>query len=239
MAEPKPKNIARFEELMYASLVLAWLVTLLGLDRLHTLLGVGWVLGATAVELLTYVWLTWLVARRRRSWPRWYLLVSFVLHIPLLFMEIGKLWDESVLSGILVLVRYLLHGLALFLLFSGDTDGWFVQPIPRPVAAPKSAAYRSLTSLFLVLLTMATILSVLGIPALGVVAFRSCVPNCSILVALAIIGVPLTLGAGTVLGWARRSKVSFRTFMLLTLGPVGIDLAFYAIGQAITASLRI
>jgi hypothetical protein len=54
MAQLMPKNIARFEQLMYTSLIVTWLVAILGIDRLHTPLRLSWILGSTAAEFLSY-----------------------------------------------------------------------------------------------------------------------------------------------------------------------------------------
>lgn len=235
-----PKNIARFERLMYGSIVTGVLVAVLGLDRLDTLLGVYWVLGATATHLAGYSWMTWLVARRHKSWPRWMLLVGFVFDLPLFFGGLGELFGESVLSGTLVLVQRLLHALALCCVFSAGSREWLSAAAAPPAAGPpQSSAYRRAASVLIVAMFVAAGVSLISFPALTASAAMGCIPNCSGLQFMSIELIPVALAAGAILGWRKRSRGGFGKLICWTLGPITCDVALYAIGVAITNSLRV
>src|SRR6266851_10248280 len=81
-----PSNVARFEQLMYLSLGIGVIQSLLRWNRLvaqaSAMGGAKFVLFGQIVTFALLVLLIWLIARRRKNWARWLMLVMFVSGLP-------------------------------------------------------------------------------------------------------------------------------------------------------------
>ncbi len=76
-----------------------------------------------ACMILLMVYFVWLAAQRRKSWPRWALVASFVLSLISLAQIIGDGGLE--LDSGIEIVSCALTAAGLFFSFTGDARGWF------------------------------------------------------------------------------------------------------------------
>jgi peptidoglycan/LPS O-acetylase OafA/YrhL len=121
-----PKNVFRFEVLLYASLMLDALSVAVQ-DRTptgdmtdQTIMAATLVAGGMILLLLYFVWLA---ARHRKNWPRWVLAAALVLSVISLFQVIGENGVE--LDSFIEIVSCALTAAGLYYSFTGDAQGWF------------------------------------------------------------------------------------------------------------------
>jgi len=121
-----PKNVLRFEVLLYSSLILDALSVAFqdrtpSADMTESTIAIATVLAAGLILLLFYF--VWLAARRRKNWPRWVLLATLVLSVISLFQII----DESglQLDSAIEVVSCALTAAGLWCSCKGDAQGWF------------------------------------------------------------------------------------------------------------------
>ena len=121
-----PKNVFYFEVLLYVSLILDS-VSIAFQDRTaDASLSEGTIAVATFVAacmLLFFVYLVWLAAYRRKSWPRWVLLVSLGFSALSLLQVLGVYGLQF--DSAIEIVSCILTGLGLYCAFSGDAREWF------------------------------------------------------------------------------------------------------------------
>jgi hypothetical protein len=121
-----PRNVFRFEILLYASLILD-AISLAFEDRTVTSGTSEQIIMAQSVAsvclILLLLYFVYLAARHRKNWPRWVLSAALVLSVVSLITAIG----ESGLafdSGIEI-VSCALTMMGLYYSFTGDAQGWF------------------------------------------------------------------------------------------------------------------
>ena len=121
-----PRNVLRFEVLLYSSLILDALSVAFqdrtpNADMTESTIAVATVLAAGLILLLFYF--VWLAARRRKNWPRWVLLATLLLSVISLFQII----DDSglQLDSAIEVVSCALTAAGLYCSFTGDAKGWF------------------------------------------------------------------------------------------------------------------
>jgi hypothetical protein len=73
--------------------------------------------------LLLFVYLVWLAAHRRKSWPRWVLVASLVFSVLSLFQVMGA--DGLQFDSAIEIVSCALTAAGLFCAFTGDAKPWF------------------------------------------------------------------------------------------------------------------
>jgi peptidoglycan/LPS O-acetylase OafA/YrhL len=121
-----PRNVFRFEVLLYASLMLDAL-SVAAQDRTPTAtmneqtIAANTVLAGGMILLLLYF--VRLAARERKNWPRWVLVAALVLSLFSLFAVIGKRGVE--LDSFIEIVSCALTTAGLYYSFTGDAQGWF------------------------------------------------------------------------------------------------------------------
>jgi peptidoglycan/LPS O-acetylase OafA/YrhL len=121
-----PRNVFRFEVLLYASLMLDAL-SVAAQDRTPTanmseqMITANTLLAGGMIVLLLYF--VWLAARHRKNWPRWVLAAALVLSVIALFQVIGENGLE--LDSMIEIVSCLLTAAGLYFSFTGDAQGWF------------------------------------------------------------------------------------------------------------------
>ena len=121
-----PKNVLWFEGLLYLSLALDALSVAFQ-DRTpseevteQTIMVASVVAG---LLILLLVFLVWLAAQRRKNWPRWALVASFVLSVISLIEILG---DSGLqLDSAIEVVSCALTAAGLYFSFTGDAQGWF------------------------------------------------------------------------------------------------------------------
>ena len=121
-----PRNVFRFEVLLYASLMLDALSVAVQ-DRTPTLnmsdqtITANTVLAGGMIVLLLYF--VRLAARERKNWPRWVLVAALVLSVLSLFPVIGE--RGLALDSFIEIVSCALTAAGLYYSFTGDAQGWF------------------------------------------------------------------------------------------------------------------
>ena len=121
-----PRNVLRFEALLYVSLMLDALSVAFQ-DRTPTAeLTEQIILAATimaAALILLQVHFVWLAARQRKNWPRWVLAAALLLSVILSFQVIGENGLE--LDSSIGIVSCVLTAAGLYFSFTGDAGDWF------------------------------------------------------------------------------------------------------------------
>jgi peptidoglycan/LPS O-acetylase OafA/YrhL len=121
-----PKNVLRFEVLLYLSLTLDALSVAFqdrtpSVEMTESMITTATVMAAGLILLLVYF--VWLAAQRRKNWPRWALAAALVLSIISLVQIIG---DSGVqLDSAIEIVSCILTAAGLYFSFTGDAQGWF------------------------------------------------------------------------------------------------------------------
>jgi peptidoglycan/LPS O-acetylase OafA/YrhL len=121
-----PRNVFRFEVLLYASLMLDALSVAVQdrtptADMTEQMIMANTLIGGGMILLLLYF--VWLAARRRKNWPRWVLAAALVLSVISLLQVIGANGFE--LDSVIEIVSCVLTGAGLYYSFTGDAKGWF------------------------------------------------------------------------------------------------------------------
>jgi heme/copper-type cytochrome/quinol oxidase subunit 4 len=121
-----PKNVVRFEVLLYLSLTLDALSVAFqdrtpSAEMTDSMITVASLMAASMILLMVYF--VRLAAQRRKNWPRWALLAALVLSIISLVQVIGD-GGLGLESGIEV-VSCALTAAGLYFSFTGDARGWF------------------------------------------------------------------------------------------------------------------
>ncbi len=121
-----PKNVFRFEILLYASLLLDALSVAFE-DRTVTATNSEQAIMAQSVIsiclILLMMYLVHYVARHRKNWPRWVLAAALVLSVISLIAAIGE--SGLALDSGIEIVSCVLTVAGLYYSFTGDAQGWF------------------------------------------------------------------------------------------------------------------
>lgn len=121
-----PKNVFRFEILLYASLILDALSvafqdrTVTPANSEQTVLAQS-VISVCLILLMMY--LVHYAARHRKNWPRWVLIAALVLSVISLIGIIGE--SGLALDSGIEIVSCVLTVAGLYFSFTGDAQGWF------------------------------------------------------------------------------------------------------------------
>ena len=121
-----PKNVLRFEVLLYLSLTLDALSVAFqdrtpSAEMTESMIMTATVMAAGLILLLVYF--VWLAAQRRKNWPRWALGAALVLSIISLVQIIG---DSGLqLDSGIEIISCILTAAGLYFSFTGDAQGWF------------------------------------------------------------------------------------------------------------------
>ncbi|HKO73512.1 MAG TPA: hypothetical protein VJV58_21490 [Bradyrhizobium sp.] len=121
-----PKNVLWFEALLYSSLTLDALSVAFQ-DRTPTAeLTERTIFVLTVMDgllILLLVFLVWLAAQRRKSWPRWVLAAALLLSVVSLLEIIGGTGLK--LDSAIEVVSCALTAAGLYFSLTGDARGWF------------------------------------------------------------------------------------------------------------------
>jgi hypothetical protein len=121
-----PRNVLRFEALLYASLMLdalsvAFQDRTANADMTDQMIAAATLLAGGMILLLVYF--VWLAAQKRKNWPRWVLAAALVLSMISLVQIIGERGVE--LDSGIEIVSCVLTAIGLYFSFTGDAQGWF------------------------------------------------------------------------------------------------------------------
>ncbi len=118
-----PRHVLWFQVLLYLSLVLDTLSVAFQ-DRASiadtTIMATSMI---SACMILLFVYLVWLAAHQRKSWPRWVLTAALVLSVTSLMQVIGE--NGLQFDGAVEVVSCALTAAGLYFSFTGDAKGWF------------------------------------------------------------------------------------------------------------------
>jgi len=121
-----PRNVQRFEALLYASLMLDSLSVAVQ-DRTPTVeMTEQMIMTATLLAggmILLMVYFVRLAAHWRKNWPRWVLTAALVLSVISLAQILGERGLE--LDSAIEIVSCVLTAFGLYFSFTGDAQGWF------------------------------------------------------------------------------------------------------------------
>jgi branched-subunit amino acid permease len=121
-----PRNVLRFEVLLYLSLMLD-AVSVAFQDRTPSReMTDQMIMAATIVAgamILLLVYFVWLAARQRKNWPRWVLAAALVLSVIELVQVIGTNGIEF--DSVIEIVSCLFTAAGLYFSYTGDAQGWF------------------------------------------------------------------------------------------------------------------
>ena len=121
-----PRNVSRFEVLLYISLMLDALSVAVQ-DRTPTADVTDSMIMAQAIlngfVILLLLYFVYLAARWRRNWPRWIVVAALVLSAISLVSVIGE--KGMTLDAGIEIVSCVLTALGLYYSFTGDAQGWF------------------------------------------------------------------------------------------------------------------
>jgi O-antigen ligase len=121
-----PRNVLRFEVLLYASLMLDALSIAFqdrtpNADMTDQMIMTATVIAGGMILLLVYF--VWLAAQKRKNWPRWVLAAALVLSVVSLAQIIGERGVE--LDSSIEIISCVLTTIGLYFSFTGDAQGWF------------------------------------------------------------------------------------------------------------------
>jgi hypothetical protein len=121
-----PKNVLWFEVLLYSSLTLDALSVAFqdrtpSAELTDRMIFVMTVMDGCLILLL--VFLVWLAAQRRKSWPRWVLAAALLLSVVSLLEIIGSTGLK--LDSAIEVVSCALTAAGLYFSLTGDARGWF------------------------------------------------------------------------------------------------------------------
>src|SRR3569832_2211942 len=121
-----PRNVLRFEALLYASLMLDALSVAVqdrtpNAETTEQMIMTSTLLAGGMILLLVYF--VWLAAHWRKNWPRWVLAAALVLSVISLAQNIGERGLE--LDSAIEIVSCALTVFGLYFSFTGDAQGWF------------------------------------------------------------------------------------------------------------------
>ena len=121
-----PRNVVWFEALLYMSLTLDALSIAFQDRTPDAAMSDTTIMAANIVAacmLLLFVYLVWLAAQRRKSWPRWVLWGALALSIYSLIEVIGQFGLQ--LDSAIEVVSCALTLAGLYFSYTGDAKGWF------------------------------------------------------------------------------------------------------------------
>ena len=121
-----PRNVQRFEALLYASLMLDALSVAVqdrtpSIEMTEQMIMTATLLAGGMILLLVYF--VWLAAHWRKNWPRWVLAAALVLSVISLAQILGEKGLE--LDSVIEIVSCVLTAFGLYFSFTGDAKGWF------------------------------------------------------------------------------------------------------------------
>ena len=127
-----PRSVAWFERLMYLSLIIGAAGFLLHppapTKRYIAEHGIIPFVFGSAIVFGLYARLIGSVARRRKNWVRWMLLILFVGNLLWIPKSVVQAYHEDPVTALNNAAGLLIHGLAFCFVFSADARPWFQKP---------------------------------------------------------------------------------------------------------------
>lgn len=121
-----PKDIVRFEVLLYLSLLLDTLTAAFFSEAPEASRASVSLVNAALIS--AFVGLVWLAARRHKNWARWTLFGFFVLTVVLYIQAFGDL--EFSIGTAIDMLSLALSGLGFYFGFTSEAQLWFSASAP-------------------------------------------------------------------------------------------------------------
>ena len=121
-----PRNVFRFEILLYASLILDALSVAFEDRTVSATTSEQAIMAQSVISvclILVMMYLVHYAARHRKNWPRWVLAAALVLSVISLITAIGE--SGLALDSGIEIVSCVLTAIGLYYSFTGDAQGWF------------------------------------------------------------------------------------------------------------------
>ncbi|HEY3638394.1 MAG TPA: hypothetical protein VGK90_09600 [Rhizomicrobium sp.] len=84
----------------------------------------------TLLSLATLLPFLWFAVRRRKNWARWVLFVSYIISLPLVFLDPAMFSVRQLPLTAIELSSNILGAVAFYFLFTGDARQWFREETP-------------------------------------------------------------------------------------------------------------
>jgi hypothetical protein len=127
-----PRSVAWFERLMYLGVIIGIAGLLLHptapTKRILAEDGVVGLVASSTLAVGLYALAIWSIARRRKNWVRWGLLIALVLSLPWVVKHLVLDYQGDPVTVIKDAAQLLIHGLAFCFVFSADARPWFQKP---------------------------------------------------------------------------------------------------------------
>jgi hypothetical protein len=121
-----PRHVLWFQVLLYLSLVLDALSVAFQDRTPSASISETTILATSVISacmILLFVYLVWLAAHQRKSWPRWVLTAALVFSVMSLTQVIG---DSGLqFDSVIEVISCFLTTAGLYFSFTGDAKGWF------------------------------------------------------------------------------------------------------------------
>jgi uncharacterized membrane protein len=239
-----PRNVARFEQLIYASLVVRLITAIVDFGRLSAVASPLSIIAAAVAGFAIIALLAWLIARRRKRWARRVLLALFLLGLPFVILgpfvtEVGGM--ALARPGLFVVSLSALETIAqvaaLIFVFTGDAKPWFALGVPvdrLPEAEmPRSVAHFELLAYSGLLVDMITT------PIESVVAFRDPAATTGARIGAVVGGIVGIVILGLLIWLIARRRKNWARWLFLILYLVGLVYFVVTLGQTAGASGRL
>jgi hypothetical protein len=243
-----PKNLIRFERLMYLALAISVVSTGLGIIQEARADWARFVASARYLPLAlagisVIGLLIWFTARRRKNWARWCLTALFILNISFLlsnvvFPQSRSMFGASATTSNISIVEYVVQATAFYFAFTGDARQAF-NSAQSVIAIEHSHASRTAGFVWLIALSIAAGAALIAFPLFIFVGGMTCDLKCNLLTPLSFILLPVALTIGAIIGWARRSRDSIVKLVAWSLAPPLVDISLFFVGLALTDILPI
>lgn len=124
-----PRNVIRFERLMYLALGISVVAALLYpspyTQRLFARSPLANIVAGYAAVTGLYILGIWLIARRRMNFVRWASIIGFVIGLPFGLKDAFENYQTNPMGSGAIVIEDMLQGVAFCFVFSGDARPWF------------------------------------------------------------------------------------------------------------------
>jgi len=136
-----PRNVARFEQLMYVALGIGVLLTAIAFPELSATAGPGFVVAVEGGVVIVIGLLIWLVARQRQNWARWTFLVLYLVGLPFYVPRFPEMVRVNAISAAASACQLLFQAIAFYLVFTGDARDWFKPQVAAGAVSPEARRF--------------------------------------------------------------------------------------------------
>jgi LPXTG-motif cell wall-anchored protein len=232
-----PRNVVRFEQLIYASLVVRLIIAIVDFARLSKVTSALAIVGAGVAGFVILVLLAWLIARRRKNWARWVLLTLYLLGLPFVIVgpfvtEVGgvALAKPSPFVISLIALETIAQAVALIFVFTGDAKAWFARGVPMArlleVEMPRSIAH------FELLAYLGLLVDMISTPFESVVAIRDPSASTGAKIGTVVGGIIGIVILGLLIWLIARRRKNWARWLFLVLYGIGLVFFVFTLGHS-------